>query len=139
MKASILSSLVMLGLSSAFGPAPLNAQNMEPIHFTIPFNFNVGSTAFRAGEYEVRKLSAWALSIQNSDGRASQIVLTQSGKPGTESGIANLLFHRYGDHYFLSRLSETGKGWELPPTAAEKELIAKRAEPPSLSVIASNK
>jgi hypothetical protein len=136
MKASTLSTLVMLTISAAFGPVRLMAQ--DPIHVTIPFNFSVGSKPFAAGEYRVRHLSSSTLAIQNEDGSAQMVVLANAGEPSKTPGLAKLIFNRYGDRYFLSRVSQDDRGWELMKSAAEKELIAKRSEPKSLSIVASS-
>jgi hypothetical protein len=135
MNTPILSSLVMLTVSAVSGPVRLMAQ--EPIHVTIPFNFSVGSKPFAAGEYRVRELSPSTLAIQSEDGRAQMLILTKTGAQHNTSGHAKVAFHRYGDRYFLSQVSERDKGWELTTSAAEKELIAKRSAPPSLTVVAS--
>ena len=136
MKTPILSTLVMLSISAVFGPAHLMAQ--DSIHVTIPFNFTVGSKPFAAGEYSVRHLSSAAIAIRSADGSAQMIALTQGGEPSNTPGIAKLTFNRYGDRYFLSRVSETDKGWKLIKSAVEKELIAKRSEPKALSIVASS-
>lgn len=136
MKSSIFSTVV-LSLSVAFGPVRLMAQ--APIHVTIPFDFNVGSKSFGAGEYSVQKTQPGAIAIQSADGRARMATTVHGAKPNDRPGIATLTFNRYGDRYFLSRVSDSERGWELARSAVEKELIAKRAEPAKpVSVVASS-
>jgi len=137
MKTSILSTLVMLSLSAVSGPVRLMAQ--EPIHVTIPFNFNVGAKPFVAGEYRVRRLSSATLAIQSEDGRSQMIVLAQGGAQSSTPGVATVTFNRYGDRYFLAKVSENDKGWEVIKSAVEKEMIAKKSEPAPLSIVASTK
>ena len=136
MKTSILSTLTMLSLSAVFGPAHVMAQ--DPIHVTIPFNFTVGAKPFVAGEYTVKQVTPLALAIQSTDGRAQMVVFARPGERSDTPGVAVLTFNRYGYHYFLSRVSEDHKGWELAKSAAEKELLAKRSEPETLTIVASN-
>ena len=135
MKTSILSILAMLSLSAVFGPVHLMAQ--DAIHVTIPFNFTVGAKPFVAGEYTVKQVTPAILAIQSADGRAQMAIIGQPGEPSDTPGVAKLTFHRYGDRYFLSRVAEDDKGWELRKSTAEKELLAKRAQPTTLSIIAS--
>lgn len=135
MKTSILSTLVMLSLSAAFGPVRLMAQ--DAIHVTIPFGFNVGSKQFVAGEYSIREVAPAALALRSVDGRAQMFIVPMAGPRSTATGIATVTFTRYGNHYFLSRIAGTDKGWELVKSAVEKELNAKRSEPPSLNTIAA--
>jgi len=90
-----------------------------------------------AGEYTVKQVTTDALAIQSADGRAQMIIIGQPGEPSDTPGVAKLTFHRYGDRYFLSRVAEDDKGWELKKSAAEKELLAKRAQPTELSIVAS--
>ena len=49
-----------------------------------------------------------------------------------------LVFNRYGDRYFLSRISDDSRGWQLPASAVEKELIAKKASPKPVTVDAGD-
>jgi hypothetical protein len=67
------------------------------------------------------------------------VTTTHSGEPNNKPGFATLTFKRYGDRYFLSQVSESDHGWELPKSAAERELVAKRAEPNQVSVVAGVK
>lgn len=135
MKTSILSILAVLSLSAVFGPVHLMAQ--DPIHVTIPFNFTVGAKPFVAGEYTVKQVTTAVLAIQSADGRAQMCVIGQPGDPSDTPGVAKLTFNRYGDRYFLSRVAEDDKGWELRKSAPEKELLAKKAQPEKLNIVAS--
>jgi hypothetical protein len=136
-KTSILSTLVMLSLSAVFGPVRLMAQ--APIHVTIPFDFSVGSKSFAAGEYNVQQPLPGVVAIQSADGRARMATIVHRSEPSNKPGMATLTFHRYAERYFLSRVSNDDRGWELAQSAVEKELIAKRAEPAKpVSVVASS-
>jgi len=137
MKTSTLSTLVMLSLSAALGPVHLMAQG--PINVTIPFNFSVGSNSFAAGAYSVRQIQPSVLMIESVDGRGKALTTTHTAEPNYTQGTAVLNFNRYGDRYFLSRVSNTDRGWELIKPATERELIAKRAESSSVSVVAGVK
>ncbi|HEY3132466.1 MAG TPA: hypothetical protein VGL91_23640 [Acidobacteriota bacterium] len=91
---------------------------------TIPFQFKAGSSTFPAGEYTVDRIALGnsLLMIQSADCDRSAVVLTiaVSGNPDK----SRLVFHRYGDQYFLSQIWKAGSdgGRELLKSRAEREL-----------------
>jgi len=97
-----------------------------PIHANIPFDFNVGTKSFAAGEYRVTHVSPLVLAILNADGSTIMMVPANNAYSNAAPGVAQLTFNRYGDRYFLSQVLQDSRGWELPKSAVEKELIAKR-------------
>lgn len=135
MKSSTLRTLVVtLGLGATFGPVALMAQGA--IRATIPFDFTVGAKSFAAGEYTVQQLKGTLFVIRNIHDRSG--ALTNAMPPEdtstTKAGMAVLTFTRYGDSYFLSKVSDGRQNWGLYPSAAEKVLIAKRASPKPVAV-----
>jgi len=133
MKTPILRALATLGLSAALGPVSLMAQSTT-IMARIPFDFTIGSKSFAAGEYRVMEHSSNVLAIRSADGRPAILAMAHGFLPGAKSGEAKLTFNKYGDRYFLSRVSHSDRGWELPKSAVEKELIAKKASSNSVVV-----
>jgi hypothetical protein len=99
------------------------------IHANIPFDFNVGTKTFAAGEYRVQHVAPLVLAIVNPNGSTAMMVQANNAYSTTVPGTALLTFNHYGDRYFLSQVSQDGRGWELSKSAVEKELIAKRASP----------
>lgn len=138
MKTSIVRTLITLSVSAVIGPLSLLAQG--PIRFTAPFDFTVGTKKFASGEYrvEVAAMAPQVLAIRSRDGRSSQMVIAQASQPKSKQSNAVVTFNRYGDRYFLSRLSDPIHGWELPKSRVEKELIAKRASPAPVTVASSD-
>src|SRR6185503_5234129 len=76
----------------------------------IPFKFTVGDTQLPSGEYFVKKLHSGVIQVQ---GKSSAFVMTTGGDGGNTSGGSKLVFNRYGDQYFLSRIWAPGMGHEL--------------------------
>ena len=136
MKTSIVRTLITLSVSAAIGPLSLLAQG--PIQFTAPFDFTVGNRTFASGEYRVAAVAPQVLTIRSRDGRSSQIVIVQASQAKGKQSNAVVTFTRYGDRYFLSRLSDPNHGWQLPKSRVEKELIAKRASPAPVTVASSD-
>ena len=136
MKTSIVRTLITLSVSAAIGPLSLLAQG--PIQFTAPFDFTVGNKNFASGEYRVAAVAPQVLAIRSLDGRSTQVVIAQASQAKDKQSNAVLTFNRYGDRYFLSRLSDPNHGWQLPTSRVEKELIAKRASPAPVTVASSD-
>ena len=131
-------------LALAFMAAAQMAQAQQPVVANIPFAFNVGKMVLPAGEYRVEK---WikgdsALLIQRTDGGAATFagsIATDSNEPQTQT---KLVFHRYGDRYFLSQVWVEGatRGRELPKSKQEKEqdqLLARNDTRDQVTIVAS--
>jgi hypothetical protein len=109
---------------------------------TVPFDFTVGQTQMRAGTYVISPLTQAAIMIR--DGKTSEGVYTlfRSEQAGRGDSNPKLVFHRYGDKYFLSQVSP-GYGsavMQLPTSKLEKELrIATTRGVPVQEVIAAMK
>jgi len=94
----------------------------------IPFPFVVAGQTLPAGHYIVSPVSNSYLRIQGSahQGRFAPTNITQRSASDTR---CKLVFHRYGDSYFLSEVWVTGnaRGRQLLRSRAERELTAKAA------------
>jgi hypothetical protein len=134
--ASMIRVLALFGLIATLGP--LTAMAQAPYHFAIPFDFMVGSKSFTAGDYRVSEPVTGVINVRGDDGH-SMLVVAWADVHGKSKTDAVLTFHRYGSQYFLSSVSDPDRGWKLPTPAAEKELIAGKASPKPLQIIASGK
>ena len=92
----------------------------------VPFTVNVGGQALPPGHYIVAAQGD-ALRISNYQARGI-FVPTHAGTRTTSDG-SKLVFHRYGDTYFLSAVWVTGNttGRELFRSQAERELAGNKA------------
>jgi hypothetical protein len=117
-----------------------------PIRANIPFDFIVRGRTLPAGNYEVMRLtdSPEVLEIRNiNDKRDHSAFETE---PFQASKIANrneLVFHRYGDSYFLSEVVTAGEevGRTMPPSRAERQLrreMASNNREPEIVAVAFN-
>jgi hypothetical protein len=109
----------------------------------IPFDFIVGEQTLPAGTYEVRRVGddPYLLSIQNVDDRREVAIfstaLLDEGDSIRQSG---LVFHRYGDIYFLAKMMSQHEGIsrKLEPSKQERrmerELASNNKAPQSQSV-----
>ena len=96
--------LVVLALASAVVSA--NAQSSKKIVADVPFEFSVGYKTMPAGQYSVQiVLSAGnGLLIQNADATESVVRLTEATDSIKDKTHARLIFHRYGERYFLAEV-----------------------------------
>jgi hypothetical protein len=99
----------------------------ERVVTQVPFKFMVGTVEMPAGEYTVQLTDqkAGILTVANRDEKLSTYAVTVPNL-GSKAQNAALVFHRYGDRYFLAELktedSRTSYSFRL--TKLEKELRA---------------
>jgi hypothetical protein len=113
----------LLGLGLLFATASAYAQTA--LQANVPFNFIVAGNTLPAGEYTIRSLdtNARVLVIRGSD-ESQKMVMANSCASAKPSDTTKLVFHRYGDRYFLSQIWTAGNssGAELPPSRRESEV-----------------
>jgi hypothetical protein len=106
------------------------------VQATVPFNFYVGGNWMPAGTYTIGSESdrGNVLNVTSRDQKIGMFALGQVN-PSEPGQKAELVFHEYGEQYFLSEIhySNSSTTVNLPPSRAEKN--AKRhAEEASLQV-----
>lgn len=114
MKREIVKGLTMITLviAIAFATAlAANAQSASKVVADVPFAFVVGDETFNAGEYTLKATNAPenGLMIQNANGKSETLRLTYPIEPKQNKRSARLVFHRYGQKYFLAEIW-TGAG-----------------------------
>ena len=105
---------------------PLVAQTFR-VTASVPFEFMVAGRSMPAGDYTVQRMgSSGTGAVQVSSDNASVVLLAMNGSASRkeQTGQALLIFHRYGDRYFLSRIVDGYRdtGVEILTTRTEKEL-----------------
>ena len=132
MRKKVLQAVATISFVVAIGMAMVgsaHAQSLaDPIRVNIPFDFQVADTKLPAGEYYVRRLPQTAsdsvvmVSSVREGHRA--VRLTNAVNTLSPKSKATLLFHRYGDQYFLFQVwpagGETGRA--LPRSRSEREV-----------------
>jgi len=121
-QASMILTLSLLAMMAATSG---NAQSDMHFEVNVPFEFSVGEKTLPAGEYTVSCGAHDLLIIQSVDRLSSQMSITISTQAGRARDESSLVFHRYGDRYFLSTIWTAGNyiGHELRKPRAERELI----------------
>jgi len=92
----------------------------------IPFDFSVRGRTLPAGEYEIRRITDApdGLLISGMTNHDHEIFETKPVDARRISSKAEIVFHRYGDSYFLSEVFAGGEqtGRELPESRQERSL-----------------
>jgi hypothetical protein len=142
MKKQILSVCAAFLLIAAVGAVTAPAQSGNRLEANIPFDFIIGGKTLPAGTYAVTSPVESQNSvrlIRSAETRAAAVVMTVPTEPKTNRGPNQLVFHRYGDSYFLSQIwGDDGKvAQALPKSKLERELMAS-AGTPSVVMVALN-
>jgi len=97
----------------------------------IPFDFSVAGKKLPAGKYWINRAQQGSgdtvVQISSTDGHSNVIRFTIPVIAYNPVKNGTLVFHRYGDDYFLSEIWPAGgvTGRELPKSRAERELERK--------------
>lgn len=138
MKRQIAILLGVFGLM--LSTAVANAQTLK-VKANVPFDFVVDKTTMPAGAYTIDALlpSSSALAIRSSDAKVGRVVLANSARSREASTDTRLVFHHYGDRYFLSAIWVQGElsGREFPMSRREIEVAKSSAPSENVIVLAS--
>jgi len=107
--------------------ATAQMKSTERIVTQVPFKFMVGAVEMPAGECIVQLADEKGslLAVRNPEAKRSVYVLTVANL-GKKSPNAAMVFHRYGDRYFLAelRIEDSSTVYTLQPTKLENEFRA---------------
>ena len=129
---------VTLGLFLLLAASSVYAQ--QKLTVDVPFDFMVGKRTLPAGAYEIdRDVAHQKIAfIHNLDNNTRSITSCQTVETTGPTEAAKLVFHRYGNRYFLSEIWEqaSGIGRQLSPSAAEREMLARAGSYKTETVLA---
>jgi hypothetical protein len=115
----------LIGLGLLLATASAYAQT-GVVKANIPFNFIVEKAELPAGEYRLQTLgiSGSAMAINSPDGKVVKAFMPISCSSPQAQKKTKLVFHRYGDQYFLAQIWTVGydRGRELPASGRETEV-----------------
>ncbi len=127
MKKQIIRGFTMLTLlvAVALVTAVVSANGQaRTVRANVPFDFIVGDQTLPAGEYSIRAMTASgdALSISNRDDAVVRLSNTIESRKAPEQ--SKLVFHRYGERYFLAEVWSGGEntGRQLLKSKQEKNI-----------------
>ena len=105
----------------------------------VPFSFAVGDQSLPAGEYLVLTVTPErSIRIASTDGKHSTIVNTLPNYGSQPSANSRLVFHRYGDEYFLAQVWTAGQNVARNPLSSKRamEIAGSGRMPETFTVIA---
>jgi len=102
-----------------------SAQTVK-VKANIPFSFVVNRATMPPGEYMVESMDrdGGVLAIRDSNSKTTNLVTSNACQSPKAAVHTKLIFHRYGDRYFLSQVWVQGndRGRELLRSAREVEV-----------------
>lgn len=128
-----LTVLVAISIFACTLGVTATAQTMsaQRVVASIPFSFHVGSTKLPAGKYTVTVLNSASdrkiLQLRSAGGRASAMTLTTTVN-GNASDEAKLVFQRYGDQYFFSKVQMASDPTILAALKSSKERAQRQSQ-----------
>ena len=141
MKYRTLKTFALVGLLFTLAAASVHAQSRNTITANIPFDFALGDAKLKAGEYIVDRVDMQRLVITSTDGKVRVFALAPRNieRPSNHAS-EKLVFHLYGDMYFLSEAWINGSGNGLYPSKAERgvgrELAKTNGKPGTIQILA---
>jgi len=138
MKTKVIKRLTILSLVSMFtlcaAVASANAQLSVPIRAKIPFDFSLGDKKLAAGEYTFSRLSGIAdnrtMLVRSEDSSTRMFQSTSVAQVLTPKNESSLVFHKYGDQYFLEQIWSSGEqeGTQLWESRTERTIRRQLAQ-----------
>lgn len=126
MKKHGYTSFLIWGL--LIGLAATTAQAQSKMKVNVPFDFTIGDRLLAAGEYTVQPASPYSnsqvLMFRDGDGASRALTMSIRIEPNSKVTQSKLVFHRYGESYFLSQvwLNAGDAGSEIRAGSHEREL-----------------
>ena len=139
-KVALLSAMLIFAAA-----ATTHAQSLaNRARFNVPFDFVFGEKKLAAGKYSIgRTLSNsddTMLTIADGDGRAKGVLLSNTVIKTRAQTKALLVFHRYGEQYFLVQVWAAGatSGRQFPQSKTERDAQKQLASNGSANKVAMN-
>ena len=134
-------SALALGILVSLASLPAAAKSVDGMRVQIPFDFHVGERLVSAGSYTVRSMSDDESLLRISGDKGKAAMTTNWAKErGNGEGRARLVFHKYGDQYFLAAVwGPDSTGRTITASKRErnlrKELQAARGGAPGMEIV----
>lgn len=139
---SVMATCCLLTLVATTAHAQLPGTALRA---SIPFDFSVKGKILPAGDYEIRRISDEpdGLVISSlSDKHERALFETNTVDAPRTARRSEVVFHRYGDSYFLSEVfaGDGEKGRELPVSRQERtlrrEMVSNKTKPQTVALAA---
>lgn len=117
-----LTNRALLVLTVALCVVAAQAQSTVMLKGTVPFNFIAGDQSLPSGDYSVTALDQEIECWFDQNGRGLFMLRTiPMGKQDNVSST-KLVFHRYGNDYYLAEIWSAGVSHEVQASRSQKRL-----------------
>lgn len=108
--------------------APVGAFSESRQQATIPFNFTVGQRVLPAGTYVIAHVGSGVITVRGWKGKELVSVMTPvTAADQIRKNSNQLIFHKYGDQYFLSEIrGELGESSGKLRTSALEQRVQRQ-------------
>jgi hypothetical protein len=123
----LLSLLVLSVFAITIFAGKAHAQIVGDLNVNVPFQFHAGNTKLPAGKYRIHVLDdsdLTVMEITSADGSTSALFQVQESDVNSAPAKSELIFNRYGNRYFLSKLFDEGNpsGSKVVESRYEKQM-----------------
>lgn len=128
---SIIRGMALVAAIFAFGAVAANAQINYGADVNVPFEFNVGESAYEAGKYTVKinkqMVVGAAFTIQKVGSDKIQTILLSNGG-GARSGEVQMLFNSLDGRRYLTGITTSNEAFALIHDKGAEARLAKLAK-----------
>lgn len=143
MKTQLIKLTLLSAMMIFTSVASAHAQSLaDRVRFDVPFDFTFGEKQLSAGQYSVGRTlpnsGDTILSILDDQGRSKGVMLSHPAMRSRKKTKASLVFHRYGEQYFLVQVWPAGAefGREFSESKSERNLQRQLTSNPSTRKVA---
>jgi hypothetical protein len=118
-------TMLVLVVGLAFVSAVVSANGQSTaVRSNVPFEFIVGDRSLPAAQYTVKSIGSGGevLAIDSRDANRSAMRMSSNLTSNTKSETPRLIFHRYGNQYFLAEVWTSESGKQLAKSKQERAL-----------------
>lgn len=115
-------------------PSEAHAQIIGALEVDVPFQFHAGNAKLPPGRYIIRPMDdsdLTVMEISSADGSISALFDVEDAQANSTPAKSELIFNKYGDNYFLSKLFDEGNpegSKVVPKSRYEKKMGTGAAE-----------
>lgn len=117
-------------------PVLAAAQSHDQMRIEVPFSFTISDQKLPAGTYIVQQREGQLMSLRNNEGTGSYfVVVIPQDLLGHQAYFeqepqAKMVFHRYGDQYFLAEMGMGNAGsWQFERSPYENQFVIAGVQP----------
>ena len=121
----------ILGVATLVGLAGVSAASAQSSNMTatVPFQFTIGKTSIPRDVYEVSRAGGRGDTLLFRSARRAFFVVGHRTEPTDRNEAPQLVFHRYGEQYFLRGVRFMGSlDMNVPETREERQAAERLAD-----------